>query len=245
MTSSDPAGDVGAVGGRRDRDHTGQRRPEARRPAEREHRAEQWRAADGRQLPRREPGLRAAARGMKPTNTRPITMVTHAADALQQKLIGDQRGRHAEHRDGAEHEHRGEPGDEQRAPAPATRSRAVLTASRARARPRRRRPRPDTTDSRAPAAPRTARRTTPARRARTRRAPAEAVRRRRFRRNRSCRRCRFSAARRCTTGSRSSASSSRRNTAATRCSRSSTTVDGMTVVGYLPPNAIIVRIAGS
>ena len=27
--------------------------------------------------------------------------------------------------------------------------------------------------------------------------------------------------------------------------RSSTTVDGMTVVGYLPPNAIMVRIAGS
>ena len=54
-----------------------------------------------------------------------------------------------------------------------------------------------------------------------------------------------SAAKRCTTGSRSAASSSRRNTAATRCSRSSTTVDGITVVGYLPPKAIMVRMAGS
>lgn len=55
----------------------------------------------------------------------------------------------------------------------------------------------------------------------------------------------FSAASRWTRGCRSWASSSRRNTAATRCLRSNTTVDGMTVVGYLPPKAIIVRIAGS
>ena len=57
--------------------------------------------------------------------------------------------------------------------------------------------------------------------------------------------CPFSAASRSTTGCRSSASNSRRNTAATRCWRSSTTVDGMTVVGYLPPKAIMVRIDGS
>jgi hypothetical protein len=36
-----------------------------------------------------------------------------ATDPLQQKLIGDQGRRHAEHRDGAEQEDRGESGDEQ------------------------------------------------------------------------------------------------------------------------------------
>ena len=165
----------------------------------------------------------------------------HPADALQQKLIGDQRGRHAEHRDGAEHEHRGEPGDEQRRSPGDPQPRRPHRRPDRRRPPRHRRPRPGRTGSPAPAAPRTARRTRPARPARTRPAPATAARRRRFRRSRSFPR----SANRCTTGCRSSASSSRRNTAATRCWRSSTTVDGMTVVGYLPPNAIMVRIAGS
>ena len=87
--------------------------PEARRPAQREHRAEQRRAAEGRELTRREPGL-ALQRRDEPDEHQAHHDRDHPADALQQKLIGDQRRRHAEHRDGAEHEHRGEPRDEQR-----------------------------------------------------------------------------------------------------------------------------------
>ena len=80
---------------------------------EREHRAEQRRAAERGQLPRREPGL-ALQRRDEADEHQAHHDRDHPADALQQKLIGDQRRRHAQHRDGAEHEHRGEPGDEQR-----------------------------------------------------------------------------------------------------------------------------------
>ena len=54
---NDSARHVGALGGRGDGDHPAQRRPQARRPAEREHRAEHRCPGYRRQLARAEPGL--------------------------------------------------------------------------------------------------------------------------------------------------------------------------------------------
>ena len=102
--------------------------PEARRPAEREDRAEQWRAAERRELPRCEPGLALQHRDEADEHQAHHDR-EHAADALQQKLVGDQRRGHAQHRDGAEQEHRGEAGDEQqrRTGDPQPRGRATAT----------------------------------------------------------------------------------------------------------------------
>ena len=83
MTSSDAAGHVGAVGGRRDRDHPGERRAQTRCPAEREHRAQQRRAADRRQLQRREPGIPLQQRDEADEHQAHQDR-DHAADALQQ-----------------------------------------------------------------------------------------------------------------------------------------------------------------
>ena len=91
---------------------------------------EQRRTGDRRQLPRREPGIPLQQRDEADEHQTHQDR-DHAADALQQKLIGDQRARHAEHRDGAEHEHRGEARHEQqrrtRHPDPGARA-ATVTA---------------------------------------------------------------------------------------------------------------------
>ena len=191
--------------------------------------------------------------GMRPDEHQAHDDGQHAADPLQQKLVGDQRGGHAQHRDGAEHEHRGEPGNEQRRRPgdPPARGGRRLDGRRRPSRParphRRRPPPPDTTGSRAPAAPRTARRTTPARPAGTRPAPPAVARRRRSGRIRSL----WSRRRLCGGAQRPPAAPPAAGPRpAVRAgtprppgaARSSTRVDGMTVVGYLPPNAIMVRI---
>ncbi len=246
ITSSTPRATLGAVGGRRDRDDAGQRRSKARRPAERENRAEQRRACQRRHLPGREPGLPLQRRDQADEH-QPHDDRQHPADALQQKLIGDQRRRHPEHRHRAEHEHGGEPGDEKR-------RRARLPAT-ARSEPR---PRPCVVvcaDDRRQIRQVSGHERHHARRRERHQPGKDADPHRDEQRSGGgdvgetghcapgfvgC-----SAASRCTTGIRSPASSSRRNTAATRCWRSSTRVDGITVVGNLPPNAIMVRIAGS
>ena len=62
---------------------------------------------------RGEPGL-ALQRGDETDEHQPHQNGDDAADALQQKLIGQQRGGQTQHRHGAEQEHDGKPRHEQR-----------------------------------------------------------------------------------------------------------------------------------
>jgi hypothetical protein len=68
-------------------------------------------AAERRYLFWREPGVALQQRD-EPDEHQAHHNREDTADALQQKLIGDQRGRHPEHGHGAEQEHGGEASDE-------------------------------------------------------------------------------------------------------------------------------------
>src|SRR5882757_8308046 len=101
--------DVGAAG---QRDHAGEGGPEARRPAQAVDGAEQRRAPQAG--PRRVAELHAALEHRNHAEEhQPHGDGNHAADALQQVLVGQQGIREPEHGDGAGGEDHGEAGHEQ------------------------------------------------------------------------------------------------------------------------------------